>query len=147
LAVLLIFAGLFYFYLETQNDTSEPVPTTESQETPEEPQEEEVDVDEDVRLDAQRSLAAVGAYQVENDGRLPDPDNEAELNELNEVLLNTFISPLTSAPYQFVNIEEPQQGELQLEINVLCSGGVSEGEFLVRTALSDGSLYCTDTQN
>lgn len=145
IVLILALGAVLYFYLESQNN-EEPVPVEENTEQIQEPQEEEADVDEDVRLDAQRSLAAVGAYQVENEGQLPDPNNDTELAGLNEVLLDTFISPLTSSPYVFVN-QEPQEGELQLEINILCSGGVSDGEFLVRTALSDGSIYCADTQN
>jgi flagellar basal body-associated protein FliL len=144
LVILLIFGGLFYSFLQSQDEAQEPVPA-ETQELAQEPVEDE-NIDEDVQLDAQRSLAAVGAFQVNNEGRLPDLNNEEDLNRLNEELLDTFTSPLTNAPYEFI-IEEPQQGQLQIETNILCSGGVSEGEFLVRTALSDSSIYCTDSLN
>jgi uncharacterized protein HemX len=146
LVILLILGGLLYSYLQSQNEAQESAPATEPQEQVQEPLVEEENVDEDVQLDAQRSLAAVGAFQVNNENRLPDLNNAEDLDKLNEELLDTFISPLTSAPYEFVT-QEPQQGQLQLETNVLCSGGVSEGEFLVRTALTNGSIYCTDTLN
>jgi len=114
--------------------------------------------DQDRIDDIDRFMSRIHLYQEANRGRPPQFTDLSQyaLDFLNLDIEENFRDPLTGAPYNFLNSEDPTAiGDIQFVFTFICDGrnailntdaAATNQSMALRIKLETGSFYCRDNQ-